>query len=148
MCVCCLHYYRGGGKKPSQTSFQNCDLEVWTLYFVKVFWGKRKTGPGQSGDHILCNSNSSKFRRQSNHKKDASSVLGCPTEQADDKAAKRGLRWNPVLPDLAECFSRSLPWVGCQSRPTAIAFWSPFLYLVLGLLSQVHKSPGLGEFPF
>jgi hypothetical protein len=33
---------------------------------------------------------------------EARDVLGCSTEQADDKAAKRVLRRNPVLPDLAE----------------------------------------------
>ena len=91
-CVCFASITTGGREKTFPDFFSKFDLKVCTLYFVKAFGGKRKAGPGQSGDHILCNSNSSKFRRQSNHKKDASSVLGCPTEQADDKAAKRGLR--------------------------------------------------------
>lgn len=61
------------------------------LSILKGFWADHKVLPGQPGDHILCNSNSPKYRTQSNHKKNASGVLGCSTEQADDKAAKRVL---------------------------------------------------------
>ena len=45
---------------------------------------------GQSGDHILCNSNSSKYRTQSDQKEDGSCVFGCSTEQAETKLL-RGL---------------------------------------------------------
>lgn len=115
--------------------------------FSKDFLGRHKARPGQLRDHILCNCNSTKYRRQSNHMKDASSVLGCSTEQADDKAAKRVLHRNPELPDLAEGLLHSLmsglpeqahsSWI---LKPTTSPCPRPAL--------KVHKSPGLGEFPF
>lgn len=60
--------------------------------FLKSSGKGHKAPPEQSGDHILCSSDSSKYRPQSNHTKEANDVLGCSTEQAEDKAAERGLR--------------------------------------------------------
>ena len=76
MCSCaCFAYIIKGEEKNLPGLLSKIVISRYEPFpFVKAFWEKRKARPGQLGDHIPCNSNSSKFRRQSNHKKDAN----CP----------------------------------------------------------------------